>query len=328
MILAGDIGGTRTRLAAFDGPRCVLRRHYDSRAYASFGDLLQDFLAAARAAGVTCSSACFGVAGPVLDGQRVRVTNLPWQIEAQPLAATLGVDRVRLVNDFEAAAYGLEALAPDAVVTLQRGAPDPTRPRVLIGAGTGLGVAYLIDGRAVAGEAGHASFAPADARQAQLAQWLQAQHRRVEVEHVLSGAGLARLGRYVLESRAPADAHALRAAVDAGEPARAIVALALGGDAAAGEAIDLFLGCFGAVAGDHALSVLARGGVYLAGGIAPALLPQLATGPFLEAFNDKGHFAALTRACPVHVVTDADLGLLGAARCALRAAHGAPDPHG
>ncbi len=317
MILAGDIGGTKTLLAAFDGDRCLVRRRYDSRAFARFDDLLDEFLGAAGLSGTAFGSACFGVAGPVLD-QRASLTNLPWQIDAARLAATHGLGSVSLLNDFEAAAHGVDALAPEALATLQRGAFDPDRPRVLIGAGTGLGAAYLIDGRVIAGEAGHAGFAPADSQQARLADWLRRQLGRVEVEHVLSGTGLARIGHFVLQADSSPPDRALHCALAAAEPARAVTALALEGDAAALAAVDLFLRCYGAVAGDHALVVLARGGVYLAGGIAPALLPLLAGGALVEAFNDKGRFAPITRTCPIHVVTDPDIGLLGAARFATR----------
>jgi glucokinase len=317
MILAGDIGGTKTLLAAYDGGRCVARQRFDSRAYGGFDALLREFIAScARAGSVepTWSGACFGIAGPVLD-QRVKVTNLPWEIDGARLAASFGIGRVVLLNDFEAAAHGLEALAPGALATLQPGEPDAARPRVLIGAGTGLGVAYLIDARVIAGEGGHAGFAPADDEQARLADWLRSRLGRVEVEHVVSGAGLARIGEFLLDSQPRRDGAALRAVLGADEPARAISRLALErGDPQASAAIDLFIRCYGTVAGDHALALLARGGVYLAGGIAPALLPRLRTGGFVSAFNDKGGFAAITRACPVHVITDPDLGLLGAAR--------------
>lgn len=325
MILAGDVGGTKTLLAAYEGARCVARERFNSHAFASFAGLLADFIGRCGGSGSPAiTGACFGIAGPVSEG-RVRVTNLPWEIDGAALARRFGIPTVTLLNDFEAAAYGLAALGPDDLVTLQRGEPQPQRPRVLIGAGTGLGAAYVVEGRVIAGESGHLTFAPVDDEQARLADWLRARVGRVEVEHVVCGAGQTRICEFLLATRSDlateASARRARQALAAADPARAITRHALDdGDPLALAAVDLFIRCYGALAGDHALAVTARGGVYVAGGIAPKLLPRLAGGGFLAAFNDKGRFAVVTRACPVHVVTNTELGLLGAARVAAGAA--------
>jgi glucokinase len=301
MILAGDVGGTKTLLALFApaGASPRYEQRLQSRDFADFEALLAEFFVRARAALGTAprpAHACFGVAGPV-DAQRARLTNLPWTFEVTGLAARFGLGRVHLLNDFAAAAWGIDALGPQDLRTLQVGEPLAGAPRVILGAGTGLGLAYAFDSGdgyvPVAGEGGHAAFAPADAQQAALWSFLHERLGRVELEHVLSGPGLARIDEFLGgPSRAPQDASA--------------------------EALELFVACYGAAAGDRALEVLARGGVYVAGGIAARILPRLAAGSFLAAFNDKGAFAAEARRIPVHVVTTERLGLLGAARAARR----------
>jgi glucokinase len=248
-------------------------------------------------------------------GDRVKVTHLPWEIDGPALAAQFAFDSVRLLNDFAAAAHGIGALAADDIVTLQAGEPMADRPLVVIGAGTGLGLAYALGGSVLSGEAGHVAFAPVDLAQHELWRWLHRRHGRVEVEHVVSGRGLADIDEF-LRGREPA---ATPCDAPASDRAAAVARAALvDGEARALAAVDLFLSCYGALAGDHALAVLARGGVYLAGGIAPKLLPRIRAGGFLAAFNDKGARSHWTRSCPVHVVTNPDLPLLGAARVALR----------
>jgi glucokinase len=323
VILTGDIGGTKTLLAIHDeGGAIVFRSRYPSAAAAEFADLVAAFLDEAGRAlpgRPRPRLACFGIAGPVL-GEQVKVTHLPWQIDAAALRARFGFERALLINDFAAAAHGIDRLAPDHLVTLQAGSPLPASPRVVIGAGTGLGLAFVADGRVLAGEGGHATFAPAHATQAALAQWLRGKLGRVQVEHVVSGAGFVRIYEFLLSQRRAGEGAAAREALAAADPAPEIARRALeGGDALALAAVDLFLACYGALAGDHALAVLARGGVFVTGGIAPRLLARLRDGGFLAAFNDKDEFSPVTRACPVHVVLDADLPLLGAAAVALRA---------
>jgi len=319
VILTGDIGGTKTLLALHDeGGAIAVSRRYPSRDAATFEDLIARFLdeTAARP-----RLACFGIAGPVL-GSRVKVTHLPWHIDAADVAARFGLQQVLLVNDFAAAAHGIGVLKEDDVVTLQAGEPLTDRPRLVIGAGTGLGVAYVHGDRVISGEGGHAGFAPANAVQGDLWQWLQRRLGRVEVEDVVCGIGLARIYDFLGERER--GAAAADSAVPLGENTAEDAAAVIGrkalddGDPLSLAAVDLFIACYGALAGDHALTVLARGGVYVTGGIAPKLLPRFGSGGFLAAFNDKGSFAPLARACPVHVVTNADLPLLGAARHAAK----------
>ncbi len=325
MILAGDIGGTKALLLLATARRGrlepVLERRYAVAAFDGFSAMLARFLDECRqqrGRDVSLVSACFGAAGP-LSGERIQMTNLPWCLDAAAIAAEFGIIRVRLVNDFEAAARGVEALAPGDSTVLQRGELLPCAARVIIGAGSGLGVAYaLAQGkhyRVLAGEGGHAGFAPADDEQMRLWQALHAQLGRVSVEHVVSGTGLVRIYAF-LRGTLP-EAPGLEQSVRA-EGAAAISRYALErGDALACRALDLFIACYGAVAGDHALSVSARGGVYIAGGIAPKILRRLAAGGFMAAFNAKSAHAAMTERMPVQVVTTERLGLLGAALIAM-----------
>ncbi len=317
MLLAGDIGGTKALLALADAGGVRFERRYRCRDFASFAALLERFLAAARVAlgaAPRIDRACLGVAGPVADG-RVRLTNLAWEIDA----GILHVGEVRLLNDFEASAHGIASLAAGDLATLQTGAPLAGAPRLLIGAGTGLGVAFVTAGGVMAGEGGHVAFAPGDELQHALLRHLHPTLGRVELEHVVSGAGLVRIYAFLRDSGRGAESVAPRATLAAGDPAAAISRAALeSGDALALAALDLFIACYGAAAGDFALAVLARGGVYLTGGIAPKILPRLRAGGFLAAFNAKDGFADAARACPVHVVTNERLGLLGAVAAARR----------
>ena len=318
MILAGDIGGTKTLLALCevrDGARVhiAFERRFDNAAHRRFDEVLARFLDDAQTghgARVPIGCAGLSVAGPV-EGGRCRLTNLDWEIDGAALAARLGLGAVAVLNDFAATATGIDALDPGDLATLQPGRAVAGAPRVVLGAGTGLGVAHLFwDGsgyRVVPGEGGHAGFAPVDAEQAALWASIHATKGRVEIEDVLSGPGLERIHAFFAEGGGAA-----------GLPIRAadVAANALAGDYASQRALDLFCAAYGALAGDLALGVLARGGVYVAGGIAPKILPRLAAVGFLAAFNAKGRFAEVARLMPVHVVTNERLPLLGAALAA------------
>jgi glucokinase len=328
MILAGDIGGTKTRLALFDDPaaRPLFERRYRSSALPALEPLIERFLAEAQSTlgeRVAPRAACFGVAGPIR-GQRAELTNLPWTVDADALARAFAIPRVRLLNDFAAAAYGIDLLPADALATLQQGEPRADAPRVVIGAGTGLGIAYLIRDagglRPLASEGGHTGFAPRSALEIALWQYLHERVGRVTLEHVLSGGGLMRIYDFLLQRGPQPESAALRAELAEGDVPAAVTRHALEHrDPLALAALDLFIDCYGAAAGDQALTVMARGGVFVAGGIAPKILPRLAAGGFLAAFNDKAGFAAAARRMPVHVVLDERLPLQGAARAALAA---------
>lgn len=313
LILGGDIGGTKTLLAiAEPGGLPRFERRYPSQDYGDFDTLLTDFLAEARSSGFDAPirAAAFGVAGPVA-ANRAQLTYLPWFLDGAAIAARFGMGAVTLANDFAAAAAGIASLAPEQVVTLQAGSPLLDAPRVALGAGTGLGVAFLLPQgghwRVVPGEGGHLGFAATDEAQVALWRELQAEFGRVTAETVVSGPGLARIYRHL--SRIAGRARDM-------EPAAISAAALTADDPVATRTVEMFLTCYGAFAGDLALSVLARGGVYLCGGVAPKLLPLIPGSGFLEAFGAKGCHAGLGAAMPVHVVTEERLGLLGALRLA------------
>jgi glucokinase len=321
VVLAGDIGGTNARLRlarARGGALEVLAE----RAYrvADFGGLehaLDAFIGHARAAAaepLLIERACFAVAGPIDEG-RAKLTNAAWTMEARAIAERLGIASVRLVNDFHAATAGIGDVPPSGLLVLQQGVGVARGPRLAIGAGTGLGVAYAIPSgdryRVVPGEGGHVGLAPADDEQIDLVRFLRATLGRVSAEHVLSGPGIVRLYAFVLGGTRAVPEDVAR------EGAAAVARRAEAGEAQALRAIGLFASILGAVAGDHALSVLATGGVYIAGGIAAKLAKHLVEGGFVDAFNAKGVHSALMARMPVRVVLDEGLGLAGATRLAL-----------
>ncbi len=325
-VLAGDIGGTKTllQISEFDNPfargRVIYQREYVSRAYTDFAALLKECLD--DSGELKLDGVCLAVAGPVsgnAHGQSTQLTNLPWHLETRTLVDALRTPRVRLINDFQAAAYGIEALEPDDLVTLQQGEPLPHAPRLIAGAGTGFGAALLTAqderAQALATEAGHAAFAPLDELQSELLRHLSGHYGRVSYERILSGAGLVHIYDF-LSARAGQVQSA-----DAKGDARAaeITERALRDeDALAWEALDMFTRIYGAYAGDLALITLARGGVYIAGGIAPRIVSQLQSGSFMQAFTDKGRMSDIVRAMPVHVVLNPRIGLMGGALAAAR----------
>lgn len=300
MILCGDIGGTKALMGLAEGMRIAGLRRFDCANYDSFDALLSDYLSDTGIRKSDIEGGCLAVAGPVEDnGRRARLTNLPWVVDIDALA----LPRVRLANDFAAAAMGTTAAASDHLTTLRPGEPLAQGPRLVVGAGTGLGMAVLVpDGpafRVLPGEGGHVGFSPQDEIQARIHAALLAEHGRVTWERVVSGPGLAAIHRTLAGEALDPSGIAEQALAD---PA-----------SSAGRSLDAFLKAYGAFAGDMALTVLARGGVYLAGGIAAKILPALRDGPFLAAFDDKAEHARLATRMPVHVVTDPELGLKGAA---------------
>ena len=334
IVLAGDIGGTNTRLALFEvglqqGLKDPLFAHtYPSAAHTGPDVIIEKFLAAARATSPRLEKpperACLGIAGPV-EGNVCRATNLPWVIDGRALSQKLGIARVRLVNDFYAAALGSVAVPPDKLMALGGGPRDPRGPVAVMGAGTGLGQAFLLwshadDGyQVVPSEGGHVDFAPRTGLESELLRFLTAKYGRVSYERVLSGHGLVDL--YAFLSEEPAF-RALQkpetvAALAAQNPAAVISQRAMdGSDTICGAALAIFCSVMGALAGNLALTVLATGGVFVAGGIAPRVLPFLQKGLFREAFERKGRLQGIVARIPAFVVTHSEPGLLGAATVA------------
>ncbi len=307
MILAGDVGGTNTRLALYESdPRTpVALEIYRSAAHASLAEMTAAFLAAHPA---ELDAACIGVAGPVLNGH-AEVTNLAWPVDAAELARSTGIERVLLLNDLEANAWGLEALAAEDLHTLNRGAPGAAGNAAVCSAGTGLGEAGLFwDGERhhpFACEGGHADFAPLGPKQEALREFLAAELGHVSYERVCSGQGLVNIYRFLGGRAAAAAPEISRAALD-------------GSDAAAVEALGMMVEIYGAEAGNLALKLMATGGVYLGGGIAPRILARLEDGAFVRAFTAKGRLSAVLERIPVHVVLNDRTALMGAAVAALR----------
>jgi glucokinase len=323
LILAGDVGGTKTelRLLTLDGT-LLHRNRFESGSAESLEQLVGRFLSEPEAAAhPRPAAAAFGIAGPVMNDVCI-ATNLPWRIDARAVERALQIPAVRLLNDFEATAYGVVGLAPDALHTLQAGERDPHGNIAVIGAGTGLGeaiVTWVADGggrwQVIASEGGHADFAPRSDDEIELYRHLRGRFGHVSWERVVSGLGIANVYRFLRE-RGDAGSAAVEAEFDAAGEHHAggvVGAHALAGDDPRSvKAIDLFLASYGAEAGNLALKCNARGGVYLTGGIAPKLLRLVESGGFLRALRDKGRLSRIVEGAPVHVVLDENVPVRGA----------------
>jgi glucokinase len=327
MLLAGDIGGTKTNLAIFsptDGPRVPLvEATFPSARYPTLEAVVREFLSRID---LTVSRACFGVAGPVVNG-RATVTNLPWKMAEAQLAQTLELEAVHLLNDLESIANAIPLLEADDLYTLNDAEPAPEGAIAVIAPGTGLGEAFLTwDGsqyEAHPSEGGHADFGPSDEVQLGLLRYLLDIHGHASWERVCSGIGLPNIYAYLKASgyaeEPPWFADKLAAVSDR---TPVIVNNALG----EGEhcelcvaTLSIFVSALGAEAGNLALKVLATGGVYLGGGIPPRILPALSNGAFMQSFQSKGRFSALMKSIPVHVILNPRSALLGVARYGLKA---------
>ena len=323
-VLAGDIGGTKALLALAErsgtSVRIVEEARFPSTEYAGLGPIVREFMSGV---GARIEVACFGVPGAVLSG-RCTTPNLPWVVTEAELAAETGVPSVHLINDFAAAAMGVLATPEQHIATLQEGEEIPRATKAVLGAGTGLGQAQLFwDGtgyRVNPTEGGHGGFAPVGELQRALLAHLERTHRPVSVERVVSGPGLARIYRFLVE-RGVSTWPEVEQAMAAGDAGAVIAGHALAhSDLACEQALDLFIAAYGAEAGSMALRCLAVGGVYVAGGIAPKILQRLQDGAFIAAFRSKGRMSELMRRIPVKVVLDPAAGLLGAALEACRIA--------
>jgi glucokinase len=323
VLLAGDIGGTKTLLSLYGlgeaGQLSLLgSRRYSSADWPDLAPLLCRFLEDSRSDGGNRlpAAATLAVAGPV-QGGRARLTNLPWQLEEGHLAAACGIPRLELVNDFAVLIYGLPHLGADQQATIRAGRPDAGAPLLVVGAGTGLGVAYGIPTalgvQAVASEAGHAEFAACTTAEWQLRQWLieDLELERLSIERVVSGTGLGHVARWLLRSDHPGGDHPLcRETTDL--PA-AVAAAAAAGDPLGRRALELWLTAYGRVCGDLSLAGLCRGGVWLAGGTAGKLLGELQGSLFTSAFLAKGRLRAALEPIPITAVTDPEIGTFSAA---------------
>jgi glucokinase len=327
MLLAGDVGGTKTILAQYEksteGLERVREQIFPSADYASLDEIVSEFLSDQS---VPLEAACFGVAGPVFDGQS-RITNLPWLIDERALAVTAGVARCKLLNDLQAMSLGLLRLGPEEWLELNPDAEPATGNRAVLAAGTGLGEAILYwDGmnyHPVATEGGHTDFGPNDALEDGLLAFLrQKLGGHVSYERILSGPGIANIYEYLRQTKyAPESPELAAALAETDDPAREISfhALEKNGDVLARATLSLFARIYGAEAGNLALKCLARGGVLIGGGIAPKILPAIVEGnAFMEGFCAKGRFCGFLRTVPVRIALNPSTGLLGAADYAAR----------
>jgi glucokinase len=320
MILAGDIGGTKTNIAFFeDGtrPEIVTQQTFPSGAHAGLEEIVRQFIGENA---LRVQHAAFGVAGPVRNG-RCEATNLPWVVDAATLAAELGIRDVWVINDLEANAYGITTLEATDLVTINSGAANAEGNAAIIAAGTGLGEAGLYwDGRThhpFANEGGHANFGAGDAVEIELLQWLSTQFAHVSWERLVSGPGLVNVYRFLRDTRRAEEPAWLADEMRAADPAAAISRAAQSGKSPlCVQALDLFMGLYGSEAGNLALKIMATGGVYVGGGIAPKNLDKIKDGTFMKRFVAKGRMQGLLEAMPVKVILNDKTALLGAARCA------------
>jgi glucokinase len=316
MLLAGDVGGTKTFIGLFERaqprPKPLAIHSYPTNDFASFTAILDAFALDVHQP-FSVGAAVVGVAGPVI-GTRARLTNISWDIAADEITARFGTSDVRLLNDLEAMANSVRVLEGEEVLVLQEGVANPAGNAVVIAAGTGLGQAYLhtVNGRLqpVASEGGHADFAARTDREIELVRMLRESYGRAEVEHVLSGPGLLNLHRFTHRG---GECRMLDGVDESDAPARVSQAGLGGRCQGCAEALRMFVSAYGAEAGNLALRGVAIGGVYIGGGIAPKILPALRDGSFMEAFTAKGSMTELLAKMPVKVILNPAAGLLGAA---------------
>ena len=327
MILAGDIGGTNTRLAFFTVEEnrliSVIEETFPSRIHSGLAEIVEQFLSAHK---LSPAIACFGIAGPVKNG-RGETTNLPWIVDARLLINELRIPTVLLINDLEATAYGVTILEPTELAVLNTGAPDAVGNAAVIAAGTGLGEAGLYwDGQRYhpfATEGGHTDFAPRSPLELELLRFLLAKFERVSYERVLSGPGLVNIYQFLRETGRGDEPAWLAEELRLHDPAAVITQAALAERSAlCTQALDLFVSIYGAEAGNLALKMMATGGVFIGGGIAPKILPKLMTPTFMQAFLTKGRMRPVLEATPVRVILHGQTALWGAARCAVLHASG------
>jgi glucokinase len=319
MILAGDVGGTKTILAAFQpgGREPAFEATYPSREHGSLHDILDTFVARYRP---RLEGACLGIAGPVKDG-RTRATNLPWLVDAAAVAHQLGIREAYLINDLEANAWGIPALRPEDFATLNVGAPGASGNAAIIAAGTGLGEAGLYwDGQRhhpFATEGGHTDFAPRDELESDLLRYLLARHEHVSVERLVSGPGLANVYAFLRDTGRGEEPDWLAEAMARDDVGQVISSAAREGRSPlCVQALDVFMSLYGAEAGNLALKTMSTGGMYLGGGIAPKNLWKIQDGSFMKAFAAKGRMRPILEAMPVRVILNQRTALLGAALCA------------
>jgi glucokinase len=323
MILAGEIGATRTRLAAFDTEgnklQLVVEKTYMSQEQGGLAEIITGFI---KTEGIPVHSACFGVAGPVTAG-RSKISNLPWTIDRRELASQLKLDSVGLINDLEAYAYGIDALNSKDFITLSKGVEDAEGNRAVISARTGLGVAGMYwDGfrhHPFACEGGHADFAPRNKLDMELLTYLQGKHGRVSCERILSGPGIKNIYDFLRDTKKVDEPPDLREQMSqAPDPPALISKLAAEGKSPiCDQTMSLFVTIYGAETGNCALYFMSTGGIFIGGSIAAKNVNKMKDPAFMKSFLDKGRMTPLLQQMPVKIVLNDDSGIIGAARYTL-----------
>lgn len=321
MILAGDVGGTKVDLALYDFAAGKLKllqeQKYPAPKYSGLTEVVHEFLST-HAAGKTVAAASFGVPGPVRGG-KLRLTNLPWDLDSHKLALDLNIKHVFLINDLEANGYGIPELSADQIFTLSQGDPRAVGNCALVSAGTGLGEAILVwDGKThtpMASEGGHVDFAARNDIEIALLKYLRQQlNGRVSWERVVSGIGLKNIYAFLRDDQKVEEPKELRDRMQAEDPNAVIGECGENGSSElCKRTLEIFASSYGAEAGNLALKALANGGVYLGGGVAPKILKTMTNGMFMAAFVDKGRLGSLLKQMPVHILLESRTALIGAA---------------
>jgi len=338
LLLAGDIGGTKTilRLVETSDSQSLQSIYQESYHSADFPDLVpivQQFLAKANTS--LPEKACFAIAGPIVKNT-AKLTNLVWFLDTERLQQELGIPRISLINDFAAVGYGISGLQEQDLHVLQPGKPQPQAPIGIIGAGTGLGQGFLIKTgnyyQVFPSEGGHADFAPRNEIEFQLLKYLLGKHdiQRISVERVVSGMGIVAIYQFLRDRKFAAESPDIAQIVrtweqEAGKEEKSVDPGAAIGTAAlqkrdrlSEQTLQLFIDAYGAEAGNLALKLLPYGGLYIAGGIAPKILPLIQNSDFLLNFTQKGRMRSLLEEIPVYIILNPQVGLIGAALCAAR----------
>jgi glucokinase len=323
MILAGEIGATRTRLAAFETSgnklQCVVEKTYMSQDHAGLSEIIAAFI---KTEGIPVHSACFGLAGPVRGG-RSKISNLPWTIDSRELATQLKLNSVGLINDLEAYAYGIDALESKDFITLSEGSEDAEGNRAVISARTGLGVAGLYwDGfrhHPFACEGGHTDFAPRNTLETELLAYLQKKYGRISCERILSGPGIKNIYDFLRDTKKADEPAWLKQQMSAAHDAPALISqLALENKAPICDwTLSIFVSIYGAETGNCALNFMSTGGIFIGGSIAAKIVPKMKDPAFMHSLLDKGRMEPLLREMPVKIVLNDDSGMIGAARYTL-----------
>src|SRR3981081_908138 len=323
MILAGEIGATHTRLAAFETEgnqlQCAVEKTYMSQQHDGLPGILADFI---KTEGIPVHSACLGVAGPARAGRR-KISNLPWVIDAREVAEQLRLNSVGLLNDMEAYAYGIDGLESKDFVTLSEGVEEAEGNRAIISAKTGLGMAGLYwDGfrhHPFACEGGHADFAPRNDLQMELLAYLQKKYGRISCERILSGPGIKNIYDFLRDTHKAEEPEWLRTQMSAApDPPALISQMALESKSAlCHQTLSIFVSVFGAETGNCALNFMSTGGIFIGGSIAAKIVPKMKSLIFMESFLHKGRMESLLKDMPVKIVLNDDCGIIGAARYTL-----------